>query len=241
MKTRVRWTFSDRHGGVSSAPYDSLNLGGHVGDDSDAVAENRGRLAAQLGLATGDIHFMRQVHGGRVAVVGASHPEPGIGVDGTDGCDGTVTAEPGVALAVLVADCVPVLLADEHTGVVAAVHAGRPGVRLGVVERALERMTTLGARPEHTRAWLGPAVCGACYEVPAEMQEEVASVVPATRATSRDGTPSLDLRAGLASQLAAHGVSVHVVGPCTRESPDHYSYRRDGTTGRFAGVVWLEG
>jgi YfiH family protein len=237
---RVRWAFSDRHGGVSTAPYDSLNLGGHVGDDPDAVASNRARFAASLGLEPDDVHYMRQVHGHRVAHVGAAHPDPGLGVDGTDGCDGTVTSEPGLALAVLVADCVPVLMADDVVGVVAAVHAGRPGVHAGVVERALERMVALGARPDRTVAWLGSAVCGACYEVPEAMREEVAAVVPQAWATSRTGTPALDLRAGLAAQLAANGVRAEVVGPCTRESPDHFSYRRDGTTGRFAGVVWVE-
>jgi len=236
---RVRWAFSDRNGGVSAAPYDSLNLGGLVGDEPASVDANRARLAALLGLDPAGVSYMRQVHGDRVAIIAS--PDTGLSdSDELDAVDAVVTTVPGQALAVLVADCVPVLMADDEAGVVAAVHAGRPGVRAGVAELALEAMVGLGARPDRTRAWLGPSVCGACYEVPADMRDDVAAVVPAAWATSRSGTPALDLRAGLAAQLGGHGVSVTTVGPCTRESPDHFSYRRDGTTGRFAGVVWLE-
>ena len=226
----MRWFFSDRHGGDSSAPYDSLNLGDHVGDDPSAVAANRLRLAARLQLPPDRVHYMRQVHGDRVAVVG----EDGQG-DALGEADAYVTRISGLAVAVLVADCVPVLLADPVAGVVGAVHAGRPGVRAGVALRALEAMQDLGAEPGQ-----GPAVCPACYEVPEQMRADVSSVVPATWATSAAGTPALDLRAGLVSALTGRRVRVQVVGPCTAESPDHYSYRREGTTGRFAGVVWVE-
>jgi YfiH family protein len=227
--------FSDRHGGVSAAPYDSLNLGDHVGDDPAAVAANRMRLAALLRLPPDRIHYMRQVHGDRVAVVAAvSSGVPDGGVDAQ------VTRTPGVALAVLVADCVPVLLADPVAGVVGAAHAGRSGVRAGVALRALEAMVELGAEPGRTRAWLGPAVCPACYEVPEQMRADVSGAVPATWSTSASGTAALDLSAGLVAVLSGRGVAVQVVGPCTAESPDHYSYRRDGTTGRFAGVVWVD-
>jgi copper oxidase (laccase) domain-containing protein len=100
-------------------------------------------------------------------------------------------------------------------------------------------MQSRGADPARTIGWLGPAVCPACYEVPDDMRADVATVAPAAWSTSRTGTAALDLRAGLTALLAERGVTVHSIGPCTAESPDHYSYRRDGTTGRFAGVVWL--
>jgi YfiH family protein len=229
---RVEWLFTDRHGGTSAAPYDSANLGGHVGDDPGAVAANRTVLAERLGVPPGSVRYMDQVHGDTVVVLGDATTRLPAG-----GTDALVTAAPGVAVAVLVADCVPVLLADPDAGVVAAVHAGRPGVRNGVALRALDAMVELGADPVRTTAWLGPSVCPACYEVPDEMRADVASVAPAAWSTSRTGTAALDLRAGLSELLAGRGVTVDRVGPCTAESPDHYSYRRDGTTGRFAGVV----
>jgi polyphenol oxidase len=235
---RVRWAFSDRHGGTSAGPYASLNLGGNVGDSRAAVQVNRERLAVRLGLAPDQLRFMDQVHGDRVAVVDAA--DGAVGGPATPaGTDALVTAAPGVALVVLVADCVPVLLADPVTGVVAAVHAGRPGVASHLVLRALDSMVERGARAERTVAWLGPSVCPACYEVPEPMRAEVTGSVPASWATSRDGTPALDLRKGLLAELTARGVGAETVGPCTAESADHFSYRRDGTTGRCAGVVWV--
>jgi YfiH family protein len=203
-----------------------------VGDDLTAVAANRLRLAARLELPASMVRYMDQVHGDSVSVVDdAQTPQP------AGGTDALVTAAPGVALAVLVADCVPVLMADPESGVVAAVHAGRPGLRNGVALRALDAMVALGAAPSRTTAWLGPAVCPACYEVPDDMRADVAAVAPAAWSSSRTGTAALDLRAGLSALLAERGVTVDIVGPCTAESPDYFSYRRDGTTGRFAGIV----
>ena len=230
----VRWTFSDRHGGLGVGPFATLNLAHHVGDHPATVEVNRRTLAAQLADPSLRLVFMDQVHGDRIAVVDAAGADPGPATDGI------VTAVAGVALAVMVADCVPVLMADAEAGVVAAVHAGRAGVRGQVVLRALEAMARLGASRARTVAWLGPSVCADCYEVPADMRADVASVVPAAWSTARSGNPSLDLRAGLTAELAGAGVTVTSVGPCTVESIDHFSYRRDRVTGRFAGVVWLE-
>jgi polyphenol oxidase len=231
----VRWSFSDRHGGVGVPPYASLNVAHHVGDDPQTVDANRLLLASGLAVPALPLIFLDQVHGDRVVVVDAT-TDPASG----GGADGVVTDAPGLGLVVMVADCVPVLMADADAGVIAAVHAGRPGVRSQIVLRALEAMARLGASRSRTVAWLGPSVCAACYEVPADMRADVASVVPAAWSTSRSGTPALDLRAGLTADLAGAGVTVTAIGPCTAESPDHFSYRRDGTTGRFAGVVWLE-
>jgi YfiH family protein len=234
----VRWLYSDRRGGVSQPPYESMNVAHHVGDEPGAVTANRATLAQQVGLAPDRLVFMDQVHGDRVVVV---HGDVAGGSErALTGTDAVVTCDAGLGLVVMVADCVPVLMADEEAGVVAAVHAGRPGLRNQVTVRALEAMARLGASRTRTVAWLGPSVCGGCYEVPEQMRADVASVVPATWSVTRSGTPSLDLRAGLAAELASAGVTVTSVGPCTVESAEHYSYRRDGVTGRFAGVVWLE-
>ena len=231
--TSARYAFSDRNGGVSSAPYDELNLGDHVGDDPQAVRENRRRAGELLGLAPDRVVFMEQVHGAEVIVV--DRP-----LDPVPRCDALVTTERELCLVVMVADCVPVLLADAQVGVVAAVHAGRRGVQARILDRTLAAMAELGGRPERTAARLGPAVCGACYEVPADMQREVVGVAPAAAATTPAGTPGLDLRAGLVEVLRGQGVDdVELVGPCTREDAAFYSYRRDAVTGRFAGFGWL--
>ncbi|AXK32649.1 peptidoglycan editing factor PgeF [Streptomyces armeniacus] len=226
---------TDRWGGVSAAPHASLNLGGAVGDDPEAVRENR-RLAAEwLGLDPEWVVWMNQVHGTDVAVVG----EPAA--LGGDPVDGVITARRGLALAVLTADCTPVLLADPVAGVAGAAHAGRPGLAAGVVGATVEAMTGLGADPARIRARTGPSVCGSCYEVPADMRDEVAAVVPEAYATTSWGTPALDVPAGVRAQLAALGVeTVEQSGVCTLESADHFSYRREKTTGRLASYVWLD-
>jgi polyphenol oxidase len=229
----VSTVFTDRTGGVSEPPYDSLNLGTHVGDDPLAVAENRWRTAARLGLDPDRVVWMDQVHGARVEVVDGPADAP------VPGTDGLVTDRPGLALAVLVADCVPVLLRDDAAGVVAAVHAGRKGVQSGVVPAALTAMARLGADAASTTAELGPGICGRCYEVPQEMADEVTAVVPEAAARTARGTPGLDLRRGLAAELRTRGVQVQLRGGCTAEDPSLFSHRRSGVTGRSAGLVWL--
>lgn len=232
----AHFAFTDRWGGVSAAPYEELNLGGAVGDDADAVLTNRELAAKSLGLGAGDVVWMNQVHGKDVAVVDGpwrDRPVPEV--------DAVVTAQRGLALAVLTADCVPVLLADPVAGVVAAAHAGRPGMVAGVVPAALRAMTELGADPARIVARTGPAVCGRCYEVPEAMRAEVAAVEPTAYAETSWGTPAVDVGAGVHAQLARLGVRDREQSPvCTRESSDHFSFRRDRTTGRLAGYVWLD-
>jgi YfiH family protein len=234
---RVGFAFSDRFGGVSKHPYGDLNVGGHVGDDPEAVAENRRAAAAELGFHDAErVVYMNQVHGADVAY--ATMPWQGRAPD----VDALVTDTAGLCLAVLVADCVPVLLADATAGVVAAAHAGRPGMKAGVVQAAVDRMCDLGADPGRIVAVTGPAVCGLCYEVPEEMRADVSERVPAAHCETRQGTPGLDVPEGVWSQLAVAGIDLAAstrLRVCTQESPDHYSFRRDGTTGRFAGFVWF--
>jgi YfiH family protein len=225
---------TDRRGGRSRSPYDSFNLGDHVGDDPGDVAANRSRVARELGVPEDRLVWMNQVHGTGVAVIDG--PQGGA----VPGTDALVTATRGLVLCVLVADCVPVLLADPVAGVVAAVHAGREGVRQGVVPAALSAMASLGARARHVSALLGPAVCGDCYEVPAQMQAEVGRVTPAAAVRTRQGTAGLDLRAGIAETLRKAGIPEVVQDPrCTVEDPTLFSHRREGVTGRQAGLVWL--
>jgi polyphenol oxidase len=233
----ARWVVTDRSGGVSDGPYDSLNLGNSVGDDPAHVAANRARVAAGIGMAPADLRFMDQVHGSRVAHVGREPDgrEPG---GRAPEADALVTQEPGIALAVLVADCVPVLLTSSDA--IAVVHAGRRGVVTGVVTAAVAALRQLGVAPANIAATVGPAICGACYEVPAAMQDEVCERVPAARSTTRQGTRGLDLRAGVVEQLREAAIESIDVSPwCTAEHHDLFSYRRDGVTGRFAALAWL--
>ena len=227
--------FSTRAGGGSEPPYDSANLGTHVGDDADRVAGNRRRLAESAGLPPGALAFMQQVHGAQVAVV------DGPATEGVPGVDGLVTAAPGLGLVVLAADCLPVLLADPAAGVVAVAHAGREGLAAGVLQATLGAMAGLGAEPARTTAVLGPAACGRCYEVPQEMADAVERAAPGSRTTTGRGTPSVDLTAGALGLLRAAGLTrVSAVGGCTLEQPSRwFSYRRSGTTGRHAGLVRL--
>ncbi|HWJ10936.1 MAG TPA: polyphenol oxidase family protein [Nocardioides sp.] len=195
--------------------------------EDERVADALDEVAAAIGAT---LARARQVHGDVVATVDDDGAVPVA--------DGLVTTRRGIALMIRVADCVPVLLADGAAGVVGAAHAGRRGVELDVVTRTVERMRTLGASDVH--AWIGPHICGGCYEVPEPLRAEVAAVVPETYAETTWGTPSLDLGAGVAAQLAAAGVPATVVGGCTREDTRLHSYRRDGQgSGRLAGLVWL--
>lgn len=223
------FAFTTRAGGVSRPPYDSLNLGAHVGDDPAAVTTNRRAVARAVGVRA--LVVATQVHGDEVVHVtgpwGGEAPE----------ADALVTTMPGLALGVLVADCTPVLLAAPEQGVVGVAHAGRKGMAAGVVIALVEAMRQLGAGVLVGR--LGPSVCPRCYEVPPVLREQVAARVPVAASVSRRGTPALDVAAGVLEQLAPHCTDLLQRPGCTAERPDLYSYRRDGTTGRAAGLVWL--
>lgn len=224
------------------------------GNAATTVGDGSGRgldaVLRRIGADRGDAVAMRQVHSARVAVVGADER----GTTFPD-VDGLVTGDVGVALVVLTADCVPLLLAGG--GAVAAVHAGREGVAADITARAVATLVEVGrTTPDAVTAWLGPAIGGCCYEVPADLAARVAARVPATAATTTWGTPSLDLPAGVVAQLRAAGVQqVHREGACTRcgggtvppggASP-WFSHRAasapDGPpAGRNAAAIMLEG
>lgn len=234
MSVRIRRVTTTRAGGVSKPPFDTFNLGDHVGDQPAAVAANRARLAAAIGLPLQRVVWMNQVHGDRVAVVDGPRAAP-------DDTDALVTMTARLALAVVTADCVPVLLADARAGVAAAVHAGRVGAQRGVVARTVEAMLGLGAQADDISALLGPAVSGANYEVPEAMADEVEAALPGSRTTTSAGTAGLDLRAGIACQLRELGVTSIDIDPrCTVADPTLFSHRRSAPTGRLASLVWME-
>lgn len=229
--------FTDRHDGVSLPPFAGLNLGAHVGDDPEHVAANRGRLETEIGMP---IAWADQVHGTDVLHVTREvldGPRSATGAVGT--ADALVTDLPGLALGVLVADCTPVLLHDEASGVVGVAHAGRQGMTKGVVPAVVSALRDLGARD--LTATVGPSVCGRCYEVPAELRDEAASAAPLSAAMTWQGTPAIDVAAGVVEQLTALDVALEWVPGCAREDDGLFSHRRDGRTGRFAGIIGRPG
>lgn len=231
----MRRVVTTRQGGVSRPPYDTFNLGDHVGDEPDAVAANRSRLASQLGLAPDRVVWMEQIHSRNITVV------EGPVDHAVEATDGLVTTTPGLALAVLSADCVPVLLSDDEAGVIAGVHAGRVGARIGIVPEVVRVMISLGARPERIGAFLGPAACGRQYEVPPEMQRDVEAHLPGSACLTDKRTSGLDLRAGLRRQLLSLGVAAVAEDPrCTIEDDELFSHRRSAPTGRLASVIWID-
>lgn len=232
---RVRRVVTDRRGGVSTGDFDSFNLGDHVGDAPAAVAANRARLARRLGLPASDVVWMDQVHGTRIARVTRATGGP------VPATDGLVTDKPGLALAVLTADCVPILAADSEAGVIGAVHAGRVGAVGGIVPALIGAMTSLGASAERITVLLGPAAAGEHYELPEEMVAEVEAALPGSRTRTIAGTTGVDLRKGITRQLAELGVTNVDSDPrCTIADESLYSYRRQGRTGRQASVIWRD-
>lgn len=240
---KVEVAFTDRHRPDGAGGEAVLDLGEPRAGREESEARSRldtNLQALREALADGGagapptVLRMHQVHGAEVHTVREPDTEPGAEPPVVDGL---VTNLPGVALLVRVADCVPVLLADPAVGVVGAAHAGRNGLVAGVVPATLARMRDLGAR--HVSAWVGPHICGSCYEVPAEMREDVAAVVPESFAETSWGTPAVDVGAGVLAQLRREDVHVHDVSGCTRERGDLHSHRRDGlAAGRLGGLVW---
>lgn len=235
------------------------NLAFHVGDLPDQVASRRSALEGVLaphGAAGTSLTYMNQVHGADVAVIAAGSakqgpPGPGSARQENPTADAMVMAVPpgsGGGLAVMVADCVPVVLVGDAAGgstltagsrLIAVAHAGRPGVEAGVIDAVVAGLRQSGATG--IEAWLGPSVCGRCYEVPPAMREAVAHKVPEAFATTSWGTPALDLPSAVLAQLHHNGVPSHPSGICTLEDSRYYSHRRaqrDGEAeGRFIGFV----
>jgi YfiH family protein len=195
-----------------------------VGDDPIAVARNRESLSHLVG----QVQFMNQIHGDDFVIVNQL-----TDIDPT--CDALITTTAGIGLAVLVADCIPLLLSSKT--VIAAVHVGRKGLVNSIARKVIHEMRRLGATTIH--AQLGASICGRCYEVPEAMADEVARTHPAAHALTRGGTSALDLPKALIAELVSQAVTHEASTQCTLENNEYFSYRRHNITGRNAGVIWL--
>jgi YfiH family protein len=226
-----------RVGGVSDPPYDSCNLGDHVGDDPTRVAENRRRLAAAMGVAPERLRLARQVHGAGVAVVDAAH------VAGE--ADALVTNDAAVAIGVLVADCVPVVVLDPTARVLAVAHAGWRGTVAAVVATTLDAMAECGASRARCHAAIGPCISGDAYQVGQDVADalRIAGLADAVRPDG-NGRFLADLPAAVRSQLTAAGVPAeHVATPrsFTDDGARYFSDRAQRPCGRFALAARLQG
>lgn len=225
----VRALITTRSGGVSAGPYDSLNLGDHVGDDPVSVARNRALLARHL---PAEPRWLEQMHGTRIVRADA--------VEGRTQADGAVTRQPNVVCAVMTADCLPVLLCETSGSAVGIVHAGWRGLLSGVIEAALAQMGPASG----LMAYLGPAIGPAAFEVGDEVRAAFmrhSSAAASAFAPQGAGKWLADLYALARQRLAAAGVTpVYGGGFCTfREAGRFYSYRRERVTGRMASLIWL--
>lgn len=227
---RIAFAFTDRLGGTSDGPSESLNLGTSNGDDPQRVSRNLHLLAAEVGLVR--MVRMTQVHGADV-VWTDQVPENQIPV-----VDALLTDQPGVGVLVRVADCVPIVLAAPQESLAGVVHCGRDGLTAGIVSAAVGAMRRRGGTT--VRAWVGPRVCGRCYELPQEMVDAVTAAVPEARSTTSWGTPAVDVGAAVVTQLLTAGVEVTDLGSaeCTLEDDRWFSHRRQGqNSGRFGAVA----
>lgn len=240
----ARALMSTRHGGVSHAPWDSMNLGAAVGDAPDAVARNRAIFASRIGATP---VYLRQVHGTRVVRLSADDAQASICGAAAVEADASVTTEPGVACVVQVADCLPVLLAAPHGRGVAAAHAGWRGLAGGILEEAVGQLCDAAAcRPAELRAWLGPCIGPRRFEVGPDVLE-ACGVRPGEEDPLRfkphaAGKWLANLPQLARDRLAALGIrDVSGGGWCTVEDASRFfSFRRERVTGRMAAAIWLE-
>jgi YfiH family protein len=226
----VKACVTTRADGVSLAPFDSLNLGDHVDDSPEAVAENRRRLTDQFSIQPA---WLKQVHG-----IAVAHADPSL----TATADASWTATPGIACTAMTADCLPALFCDRAGTRVAAAHAGWRGLAAGVLEATLD---SLAVPPEEVLVWLGPAIGPQAFEVGPEVRETFVEQLPeAAKAfvpSQNAGKFMADIYELARLRLATRGVTaVYGGGFCTVTDPRFFSYRRSPRTGRFASLVWLE-
>ena len=235
---QVRVITTTRQGGVSRGEYASFNLAEHVGDLAARVTENRRELRALTGCR--DIQWLDQVHGTQIIEATATS------LSTTPRADAAWTCQEGLGLAVLTADCLPVVVAAEDGGVVAIAHAGWRGLLDGVLQTLIETLRErCGGSPARYRAWIGPGISAEAYEVGEEVAREYRQLDAASGALWPGGRPGryqLDLAAVAQALLLGAGVSgVHLSGVCTFAARSLYSYRRDRATGRMATLVWIAG
>lgn len=251
LGTGISAFFTNAEGGVSKFPYVSLNLGTRVGDDPRLVARNRELVDVSLGVP---VRYLSQVHGDHVIDTDeAQLRQKDSNVLELEG-DGQVTTRRDIGLGVYVADCVPILLADAVAGIIGTVHAGRPGLEKKVITNTLERMLARGASAPNLSAAVGPCICSNCYEVPSQMAHTFAQTTQTSVKETQWGTPGISLREAAHEELVRFGLKrIEHVAECTYESAArsgaHFSHRfathqrvsTEGKSGRFAGVVRLDG
>ena len=237
----LRYRFTTRQDGCSLSPFDTNNLAFHVGDDPASVMQNHHALAKALGYDIDCLIHMRQIHSDRVV-----HVDTAFRFDDPPECDALITATPGIALMVMVADCTPVLMVDPVNHAIAAVHAGRAGAFKNIIARTLGAMQkSFGSDPRSILAVLGPSICQPCYEVNEAIASEAAALGHGNAIGSGKGHLYLDVRKILTTQLCEAGVppdNIEQLARCSScENDTLFSYRADGgTTGRMAGVIMLK-
>ena len=220
--------FTNRFQGVSEAAFESFNLGLHVNDDALHVNQNRALLKAKLGVSK--LVFMHQMHGDHIVAIqtGDEMPE----------CDAMITNQPDIALAVMVADCIPTLYYDERHHAIGVAHAGRAGTLLHVGQKTAQKMAeTFSAQLNELRIWMGPSIRSCCYEVGVEATKGLE-----TSLHVKEGKYFLDLQKANVEAFLAMGIkkeNINVSEVCTCCDKAYFSYRRDHVTGRFAGVIAL--
>lgn len=229
---KITYHFTNRHGGVSTPPYDTFNLALHVGDNPANVIKNRTILKHRYN--TPDIVWMDQVHHANIQIITSPHTEP------IPHCDAIVTDQPNIALAVMVADCIPILMFDPQRHVIAAIHAGRNGTFLQIAPKTVEVMQkAFGCMPSNIHVIMGPSIHACCYEI----GDDLATIVEKSFGKVYMQNGRLNLQQLNYDQLIQASITkehIEISNICTCCHPDYFSYRREGTTGRFAGVIWME-
>ena len=238
--------FSTRYGGVSNGVYESLNLGMNRGDDEDKVKENYRRFLRSCGIDKEEFVCGEQVHGSNVMIVGREHARKPYGYTELFRADGYVTSESGIPLVIFIADCIPLLMADEKAGVIAAVHSGWRGTVQDIEKNAVDAMISLGASYENIRACIGPAIGRCCFEVGGEVIEAVKQLLgddPADLYDKKEnGKFMLDLQGVLKRSLMNTGIwesNIDIISECTMCIHDKYWSHRytGGVRGSLAAVI----
>ena len=231
--------FSTRLGGVSEAPYQSLNLAFNVGDRREAVLENRERFFADLGTSSADVAEVSQVHGASVVEVRERGELPSLR---EREADALFTSLPGLALGVRSADCVPLLVADPQTGRVAAIHAGWRGVVAGVIAQALMLLRQAGSHLDALHIVICPHIRAAAFEVGKDVADALGAILPEAIESKSGGKFRADLTQIVRAQLAQSGIAreqIADLGGCTfGDAERFYSYRREGArSGRHLAII----
>jgi YfiH family protein len=233
FEDRLKFSITNRYGGVSKVPYDSLNLALHVKDNPKDVLENRMILSQKHNFILENLIYMNQTHSSNIAII------KDTSINKIENCDALITDVKNIPLMVMVADCIPILVYDPKKEVIAVIHAGRNGTFNEISKKTILKMKDeFGCKADDILVYLGASIHGCCYEV----GEEIARLVDDKYVEKREESWYLDLQSMNVEQLKSVDVtSIEVSEICTCCNEDYFSYRREGTTGRFAGILKLHG